>query len=206
MFGIEFLWYCLWLLCNFNALTLAPNLWGTLRCWVQLTLTSCNRHSWLTRIANWNHWFNSVHKRALKLKKQQTSMLRGTFQVLNMRWWIQKLLIPTATDMIDLGNKLKPFSQHKKCRQTVLKVDKKVTNFWGNNHLEKYRPYDDNEDDSTWLFCTLWQNLKCIRFVKCFTSNGLTFVQDRLPHWLSKMIKVMNKHCQRHNGPRVLTL
>ena len=60
-------------------------------------------------------------------------MFRGGFQVINMRWRVQKLVFPTASDMIDQRNQLKQVFQRKIYSNTAAKVKKKSDNFW-----EKY--------------------------------------------------------------------
>ena len=52
-------------------------------------------------------------------------MFRGGFQVINMRWRVQKLVFPTASDMIEQKNQLKSATQRKKYSKTAVKVEKK---------------------------------------------------------------------------------
>ena len=73
-------------------------------------------------------------------KTSKYPKLSGTFEVLNLRWSVQKLLFPTFPDMIDQENYLKPLIQRQKCPQTSVKVLKKVTIFWKNIHLKKFQP------------------------------------------------------------------
>ena len=68
-------------------------------------------------------------------------MFRGNFQVLNMRWQVQKLVFVTPADMIDQKNQLKQVAQRQKCSKTAVEVEKKVTAFGKNIHLEKFQPY-----------------------------------------------------------------
>ena len=60
-------------------------------------------------------------------------MFRGNFQVLNMRWQVQKLVFVTPADMIDQKNQLKQVAQRQKCSKTAVEVEKKSDSFW-----EKY--------------------------------------------------------------------
>ena len=60
-------------------------------------------------------------------------MFRGGFQVINMRWRVQKLVFPTPSDMIDQRNQLKQVFQRKIYSKTAAKFEKKRDNFW-----EKY--------------------------------------------------------------------
>ena len=52
-------------------------------------------------------------------------MFRGGFQVINMRWRVQKLVFPTPSDMIDQRNQLKQVFQRKIYSKTAAKVEKK---------------------------------------------------------------------------------
>ena len=52
-------------------------------------------------------------------------MFRGNFQVLNMRWQVQKFVFGTPADMIDQKNQLKQVAQRKKCSKTAIEVEKK---------------------------------------------------------------------------------
>ena len=59
-------------------------------------------------------------------------MFRGGFQVINMRWRVQRLVFPTASDMIEQKNQLKYYfkaTQRKKYSKTAVKVEKKSDNF-----------------------------------------------------------------------------
>ena len=47
----------------------------------------------------------------------------------------------TATDMIDQKNQLREVAQCQKYSKTADEVEKKVTTFGENIHLEKFRPY-----------------------------------------------------------------
>ena len=76
------------------------------------------------------------------LKTSKYPKFSGTFQVLNLRWSVQKLLFPTVPDMIDLENYLKPLIQRQKCPKTSVKVSKKVTNFQKNIRPRQCQPYD----------------------------------------------------------------
>ena len=76
-------------------------------------------------------------------------MFRGNFQVLNMRWQVQKLVFVTPVDMIDQKNQLKQVAQRQKCSKTAIEVEKKVTAFGKNIHLENFQPYTD-ANPSNW--------------------------------------------------------
>ena len=52
-------------------------------------------------------------------------MFRGSFQVLDMRWQVQKLVFVTPADMIDQKNQLKQVAQRQKCSKTAIEVEKK---------------------------------------------------------------------------------
>ena len=52
-------------------------------------------------------------------------MFRGNFQVLNMRWQVQKLVFVTPADMIDQKNQLKQVAQRQKYSKTAVEVEKK---------------------------------------------------------------------------------
>ena len=69
-------------------------------------------------------------------------MFRGNFQVLNMRWQVQKLVFVTPADMIDQKYHSKQMTQRQKCSKTAVEVEKKVTAFGKNIHLEKFQPYN----------------------------------------------------------------
>ena len=75
------------------------------------------------------------------LKTSKYPKFSGTFQVLNLRWSVQKLLFLTVPDMIDLENYLKPLIQRQKCPKTSVKVSKKVTNFQKNIRPRQCQPY-----------------------------------------------------------------
>ena len=60
-------------------------------------------------------------------------MFRGNFQVLNIRWQVQKLVFVTPADMIDQKNQLKQVAQRQKYSKTAVEVEKK-----SDNYLEKY--------------------------------------------------------------------
>ena len=77
-------------------------------------------------------------------------MFRGNFQVLNMRWQVQKLVFVTPADMIDQKYHSKQMTQRQKCSKTAVEVEKKVTAFGKNIHLEKFQPYGWNF--SGWIF------------------------------------------------------
>ena len=78
-------------------------------------------------------------------------MFRGNFQVLNMRWQVQKLVFVTPADMIDQKYHSKQMTQRQKCSKTAVEVEKKVTAFGKNIHLEKFQPYGTLMN--TWLEC-----------------------------------------------------
>ena len=56
-------------------------------------------------------------------------MIRGSFQVPNMRWRVQKLVLLTAADMIDQKNQLREVAQCQKYSKTAAEVEKS-DNFW----------------------------------------------------------------------------
>ena len=68
-------------------------------------------------------------------------MFRGNFQVLNMRWQVQKLVFVTPADMIDQKNQLKQVAQRQKCSKTAVEVEKKVTTFWKKIRPGQCQPY-----------------------------------------------------------------
>ena len=68
-------------------------------------------------------------------------MFRGNFQVLNMRWQVQKLVFVTPADMIDQKNQLKQVAQRQKCSKTAIEVEKKVTAFGKNIRPGQCQPY-----------------------------------------------------------------
>ena len=68
-------------------------------------------------------------------------MFRGNFQVLNMRWQVENLVFVTPADMIDQKYHSKRMTQRQKCSKTAVEVEKKVTAFGKNIHLEKFQPY-----------------------------------------------------------------
>ena len=71
-------------------------------------------------------------------------MFRGSFQVPNMRWRVQRLVFLTSADMIDQKYQLKQVTQRLRCSKTAVEVEEeeKITAFWKNIHLEKFEPYD----------------------------------------------------------------
>ena len=71
-------------------------------------------------------------------------MFRGNFQVLNMRWQVQKLVFVTPADMIDQKNQLKQVAQRQKCSKTAIEVEKKVTAFGKNIRPGQCQPYTLN--------------------------------------------------------------
>ena len=78
------------------------------------------------------------------MKTSKSPVFRGGFQVLNMRWQVQKLVFVTPADMIDQKYHSKQMTQRQKCSKTAVEVQKKVTAFGNNIHLEKFQPYADN--------------------------------------------------------------
>ena len=52
-------------------------------------------------------------------------MIRGSFQVPNMRWRVQKLVLLTAADMIDQENPLTNWLNAKIAQKTAAKVEKR---------------------------------------------------------------------------------
>ena len=53
----------------------------------------------------------------------------------------KKLVFPTATDMIDQDNLLKPLIQFKYCPQTGIEVEKNMKIFWENIRPWQCQPY-----------------------------------------------------------------
>ena len=82
-----------------------------------------------------------IQKEKKWLKTSKSPMIRGSFQVPNMRWRVQKLVLLTAADMIDQKNQLREVAQCQKYSKTAAEVEKKVTTFGENIHLEKFQPY-----------------------------------------------------------------
>ena len=68
-------------------------------------------------------------------------MFRGSFQVLDMRWQVQKLVFVTPADMIDQKNQLKQVAQRQKCSKKAIEVEKKVTAFGKNIRPGQCQPY-----------------------------------------------------------------
>ena len=68
-------------------------------------------------------------------------MIRGSFQVPNMRWRVQKLVLLTAADMIDQKNQSREVAQCKKYSKTAAEVEKKVTTFGENIRPGQCQPY-----------------------------------------------------------------
>ena len=68
-------------------------------------------------------------------------MFRGNFQVLNMRWQVQKLVFVTPADMIDQKYHSKRMTQRQKCSKTAVEVEKKVTAFGKNIRPGQCQPY-----------------------------------------------------------------
>ena len=96
---------------------------------------------------------------AMWSKTKKSLKLTGTFEVLYLRWWVQKLLFLTVPDMIDQGNYLKPMIQGQNFPQTSVKVLKKVTKFWKNIHLEKFQPTNGNFSKLSQTYGVTYQNL-----------------------------------------------
>ena len=87
-----------------------------------------------------------MHKKVIQkekkwLKTSKSPMFSGSFRVPNMRWRVQKLVLLTAADMIDQKNQLREVAQCQKYSKTADEVEKKVTTFGENIHLEKFQPY-----------------------------------------------------------------
>ena len=68
-------------------------------------------------------------------------MFKGNFQVLNMRWQVQKFVFGTPADMIDQKNQLKQVTQCTKCEKSAVEVEKKVTTFWKKIRPGQCQPY-----------------------------------------------------------------
>ena len=71
------------------------------------------------------------------VKNSKSPMFRGYFQVLNMRWQVQKLVFVTPADMIDQKYHSKQMTHRQMCSKTAVEVGKKVTAFGKNIHLDK---------------------------------------------------------------------
>ena len=80
-------------------------------------------------------------------------MFRGNFQVLNMRWQVQKLVFVTPADMIDQKNQLKQVAQRQKCSKTAIEVEKKVTAFGKNIRPGQCQPYVDEDRTNVDVYC-----------------------------------------------------
>ena len=85
-------------------------------------------------------------------------MIRGSFQVPNMRWRVQKLVLLTAADMIDQKNQLREVAQCQKYSKTAAEVEKKVTTFGENIRPGQCQPYDD-------LIILMMMMMMIVRFV-----------------------------------------
>ena len=55
--------------------------------------------------------------------------------------WLKKLVLLTLADIIDQKNQLREVAQCQKYSKTADEVEKKVTTFGENIHLEKFQPY-----------------------------------------------------------------
>ena len=55
--------------------------------------------------------------------------------------WLKKLVLLTLADIIDQKNQLREVAQCQKYSTTADEVEKKVTTFGENIHLEKFQPY-----------------------------------------------------------------
>ena len=82
-----------------------------------------------------------IQKEKKWLKTSKSPVFRGGFQVLNMRWQVQKLVFVTPADMIDQKNQLKQEAQRQKYSKTAVKVEKKVTAFGKNIRPGQCQPY-----------------------------------------------------------------
>ena len=65
-----------------------------------------------------------IQKEKKWLKTSKSPMFRGNFQVLNMRWQVQKLVFVTPADMIDQKNQLREVAQCQKYSKTADEVEK----------------------------------------------------------------------------------
>ena len=74
-----------------------------------------------------------IQKEKKWVKTSKSPVFRGGFQVLNMRWQVQKLVFVTPADMIDQKYHSKQMTQRQKCSKTAVEVEKKSDSFW-----EKY--------------------------------------------------------------------
>ena len=75
------------------------------------------------------------------MKTSKSPMFRGGFQVVFMRWQVQKLVLPTPADMIDQKYQTKQVTQRQKCSKTAVEVEKKVTTFGENIRPGQFDPY-----------------------------------------------------------------
>ena len=82
-----------------------------------------------------------VQKEKKWVKTSKSPVFRGGFQVPNMRWQVQKLVFVTPADMIDQKYQSKQMTQRQKCSKTAIEVEKKMTVFEENIHLENFQPY-----------------------------------------------------------------
>ena len=82
-----------------------------------------------------------IQKEKKWLKTSKSPMIRGSFQVPNMRWRVQKLVLLTAADMIDQKNQLREVAQCQKYSKTAAEVEKKVTTFGENIRPGQCQPY-----------------------------------------------------------------
>ena len=82
-----------------------------------------------------------IQKEKKWAKTSKSPMFRGGFQVLYMRWQVQKLVFVTPADMIDQKYHSKQMTQRQKCSKTAVEVEKKVTAFGKNIRPGQCQPY-----------------------------------------------------------------
>ena len=83
------------------------------------------------------------------MKTSKSPVFRGGFQVVFMRWQVQKLVFGTPADMIDQKYQAKQVTQRQKYSKKAVEVEKKVTAFGKNIHLENFQPYGRKSADRT---------------------------------------------------------
>ena len=82
-----------------------------------------------------------IQKEKKWVKTSKPPVFRIGFQVVFMRWQVQKLVFGTLADMIDQKNQLKQVTQCTKCEKSAVEVEKKVTTFWKKIRPGQCQPY-----------------------------------------------------------------
>ena len=75
------------------------------------------------------------------MKTSKSPVFRGGFQVVFMRWQVQKLVFGTPADMIDQKYQSKQVIQCQKYSKKAVEVEKKVTAFGKKIRPGQFQPY-----------------------------------------------------------------